>query len=61
MPNVTWEEYDELTRLRALVADYDHAIAWDTTCLNCASLLEQNYRDYVRAERAEAALRRADE
>lgn len=54
MPDVTWEEYDELHRLRAEVAEYRSAITWGTTCLNCASLLDQNYRDYVRAEQAEA-------
>jgi hypothetical protein len=44
----------EVVRLEAEVAEYRSAINWGTTCLNCASLLEQNYRDYVRAEQAEA-------
>lgn len=56
-PDVTWEEYDELRRLRAEVAEYRSAITWDTTCLNCSSLLDQNYLAYVRAEQAEAAVK----
>jgi hypothetical protein len=52
-PDVTWEEYDELRRLRAEVAEYRQAITWDTTCLNCSSLLDANYQLYVRAEQAE--------
>lgn len=60
-PDVDWSEYDELRRLRAEnvqlraeLADYRDAITWSTTCLNCASLLSQNYLDYVRAEQADA-------
>jgi len=61
-PEVTWEYEDELRRLRAEnvqlkaeLADYRDGISWDTTCLNCASLLSRNYQDYVRAEKAVAA------
>ena len=34
------------------------AICWDTTCLNCSSLLDSNYDQYVRAEIAEAEVAR---
>lgn len=33
------------------------AITWGTTCLNCASLLDRNFTDYVRAERATERVR----
>jgi len=36
------------------VQELSGAICWDTTCLNCASLLDSNYDQYVRAEIAEA-------
>jgi len=35
------------------VAEYRQAITWDTTCLNCSSLLDANYQLYVRVEQAE--------
>ena len=34
------------------------AICWDTTCLNCSSLLDSNYDQYMRAEIAEAEVTR---
>jgi hypothetical protein len=34
------------------------AICWDTTCLNCSSLLDSNYDQYMRAEIAEAEVER---
>ncbi|WP_114906810.1 hypothetical protein [Ornithinimicrobium murale] len=55
-----WPDEDELRaeirRLRETIAEHESSITWDTTCLNCASLLDQNYADFVRAERAEATL-----
>ena len=41
-------------RVRELIG----AICWDTTCLNCSSLLDSNYDQYVRAEKAEAEVER---
>jgi len=41
-------------RVRELIG----AISWDTTCLNCASLLDSNYDQYVRAEIAAAEVER---
>lgn len=38
--------------------EVDNAITWDTTCLNCARILDKSYADFVRAEQAEAALSR---
>lgn len=29
---------------------YENAITWDTTCLNCANLLDRSYEDYVKAD-----------
>lgn len=40
------------------VQELSGAICWDTTCLNCASLLDSNYDQYVRAEIAEAEVER---
>lgn len=31
----------------------DNALNWGTTCLNCASMLDRSYDDYMRAEEAE--------
>lgn len=33
----------EVERLRERVAQYEGAITWDTTCLNCSSLLDRCY------------------
>jgi hypothetical protein len=46
----------ELAELRDRIADYENRITWDTTCGNCARLLDSSIRDYERAERAEAEL-----
>lgn len=40
------------------VRELSGAICWDTTCLNCSSLLDSNYDQYVRAEIAEAEIER---
>ncbi len=40
------------------VQELSGAICWDTTCLNCSSLLDSNYDQYVRAEIAEAEVER---
>jgi hypothetical protein len=47
---------EEQAELRARVADYENGITWNTTCLNCASLLDANYEMYVRADQAERRL-----
>ena len=43
-----------IERVRELIG----AICWDTTCLNCSSLLDSNYDQYMRAEIAEAEVER---
>lgn len=43
-------------RLAAL-AEYENAITWHTTCLNCARVLDSCIRETGRAEKAEGALR----
>jgi hypothetical protein len=42
----------ERDRLRALIAEYENAISWDTTCLGCAKTLEAMAR--AEAERDDA-------
>jgi len=44
----------EVAELRALIAKYENAITWDTSCLSCAAVLDSSIRDHERAERAEA-------
>lgn len=44
--------YDSV--LRVVLAAYDElnqAINWDTSCLNCASLLDKNYEQYVKLDK----------
>lgn len=36
--------------------EVDNAITWDTTCLNCSTLMDSVYAETMRAEKAEAAL-----
>ena len=40
------------------IGELSGAICWDTTCLNCSSLLDSNYDQYMRAEIAEAEVER---
>lgn len=42
----------------AAVRRYEHGISWNTTCQNCAHLLDQCYAETVRVETAEDALSR---
>ncbi len=51
---------DRLEAARASVARYEHGISWDTTCENCAHMLDRSYAETVRAEAAEAALARVE-
>ena len=44
----------EIKRLQALVDDYENSISWDTTCTNCAKLLDDNYDQYCEIERLRA-------
>jgi len=46
----------EIEWLRAALSELENSLTWHTTCLNCASLLDRSYDDYVRAEKAEARL-----
>jgi hypothetical protein len=47
---------EENERLRERIADYENRITWDTTCGNCARLLDASIKDYERAEEALARL-----
>ena len=40
------------------IGELNGAICWDTTCLNCSSLLDSNYDQYMRAEKAETEVAR---
>jgi hypothetical protein len=42
-----------------LLAEYENAITWNTSCLACSRTLDTSIRDHDRAERAEAAIKRA--
>jgi hypothetical protein len=39
------------------VQEYENAITWNTSCLNCASLLDASYSEYVRREMAMIAVK----
>jgi chromosome segregation ATPase len=43
------------------VAEYENAITWDTSCLNCSQLLDRSIFDHERAQRAEAAVAKVHE
>ena len=36
--------------------ELNNALCWDTTCLNCASLLDKNYEQYVKLDKIRAVL-----
>lgn len=44
--------------LRAKITEIDHIINWHTTCASCARILDSAYAETVRAEKAEAAVKR---
>jgi hypothetical protein len=46
----------ELAELKARVAYYENMATWQTTCSNCATLLDSCYAETMRAEEAEAAI-----
>lgn len=46
----------EEEKLRATIAEYEGAINWGTSCLNCSSVLDRSYAEYVRADGAELKL-----
>ena len=48
----------EVAELRQAIRGYEHCVAWDTTCRNCADTLDAAYRETVRAETAEAEVER---
>lgn len=41
----------ELRQLTELLYAQDNALTWETTCLNCASLMDKNYEQYVEIKR----------
>lgn len=45
----------ENEKLRALLAEYEGAITWGTSCLSCASVLDASYLQWVRADKSERA------
>lgn len=44
----------ERDEYKARYAELNNALTWDTTCLNCSNLMDKNYEQYVRLEKAEA-------
>ena len=55
---VTWVPASRVEELKDIIARYEDGITWDTTCSNCANLLNGSYHDYTRAEQAEAENKR---
>ena len=47
-----------IERFQHEIQKLNNAITWDTSCLNCSSLLDASYAETVRAEKAEAELER---
>lgn len=45
---------------QAKVADYENRITWDTTCGNCARLLDASIKDFQRREQAEERIARVE-
>lgn len=45
----------EIARLREAVAHYENTLTWQTTCHNCARLLDSCYAETMRAERYKTA------
>ena len=54
--HITFQEYGNLDRVFKSLLSYENTINWDTVCKNCALLMDRNYSEYVRAEKAEAQL-----
>lgn len=52
---------EALDQILLVVAEYEGAITWDTTCLSCSRVLDAAIRDYERAEKAESELDAARE
>lgn len=43
---------NEVRRLRTTVSDYENRLTWDTTCANCAHLLDRLITEYERGHMA---------
>lgn len=50
------EYFADLREVLANLADYENRITWDTTCRQCATVLDRSIAEYERRERAETAL-----
>ena len=51
----------EVDRLNGIIASYEHRITWDTTCENCANVLDKAIAETNRAEKAESEVYRLKE
>lgn len=49
-------EQEVLKAIYDAYKELEHAINWDTSCLNCASLLDKNYEQYVKLDKVRAVL-----
>lgn len=45
---------EEMETLRARLLDYENTLSWETSCLNCAAILDASVKETERAETAEA-------
>lgn len=48
------QDITDLREVLRQLADYENRIGWDTTCQQCATVLDRAVADHERAERAEA-------
>lgn len=33
-----------------MIGEYENALTWDTTCIRCSTLLDNNYEQYVKLQ-----------
>lgn len=50
------EARKELAEARRVIAEYDNTITWETTCKNCANLLDKSIEDYETIEKLTKSL-----
>lgn len=41
--------------LMRIVLEYENSITWQTSCTNCAKLMDKNYEQYVEIEKLKEA------
>lgn len=41
--------------LMRIIMEYENSITWNTSCLNCAKLMDKNYEQYVEIQELKEA------